>query len=345
MTTVGCDTDAEFLLAEEGGRPLGICLLTRSVVKRGPFPVRTLWFGTAGEPEVDSVYVEFSDVLCLPGRETDYAAAIKTHIDRIPWDEFVLPRMNPSMALDALRGRFDKCDVIVDNLPSRFLDLDSFRNPDVAFEETLPRKLRQQIRQSFRIYEEEGPVTLRMAASAEEGIKMLDELAELHEASWQARGLARGAFGSDKFRQFHQQMIRRTHGSGGVQVAKIAAGERTIGLIYNLVSKGCAYFYQSGLAHHANNRVKPGFICQVLCVNASRDAGLRVYDFMGGDTPYKKELGKDYRDLITITVRRRSLKMKGIECLVTLRRRVRDRRKPAMDTALVAPEQEPQRDR
>lgn len=320
LSTVGRTTSAEFLQFEEGHAPIAICLLAKSQVRRGPFSVSTHWFGTAGEPETDSVFVEFGDILCRPGREAAFAEAFLAFVRDLNWDEFIFPRMNPSLALDAIIKSAADYEVLVEKIPSRFVNLDEFRDPVIAFEESLPRKLRQQLRQSFRIFQELGPVSLRAAASTEEAVTMLEELASLHEASWKARGFPRGAFGSEAFCEFHRQIIRSTFADGGVHLLRITAGQTVVGLVYNIVSRGISYYYQSGLSYHLNSRVKPGFISQVMCVNYSRDAGLKVYDFMGGDTPYKRELGKDSHDLITVTLRRQSLKMRGIETARTLNR-------------------------
>ena len=61
-----------FLMAIDGqdGRLVGICLVTEGIEQKdGPLPIRTLHIGTAGEPDADSVCVEYNRLLVEPQRE------------------------------------------------------------------------------------------------------------------------------------------------------------------------------------------------------------------------------------------------------------------------------------
>src|SRR4051794_24636800 len=45
------------------GRPYGVALVCRGHRRRGPFPVRSVHLGTAGEPPGEGVYVEYNRIL------------------------------------------------------------------------------------------------------------------------------------------------------------------------------------------------------------------------------------------------------------------------------------------
>jgi hypothetical protein len=81
-----------FAVGEADGAPCGIALVTRGVGRRrGPFPLRTVHLGTAGEPPDESVYVEYNAVLVDPERLTAFATALVGEIARDPsWHELNL---------------------------------------------------------------------------------------------------------------------------------------------------------------------------------------------------------------------------------------------------------------
>jgi hypothetical protein len=323
LSTVGRSTQSHFLIAQNGEQPVAICLLTESFVKRGPFRIKTIWFGTAGEPEADSVYVEYVDILCLPGYESAFAKALHKHLQSMDWDEFILPRMQLSEGLREIRSSAHPAKVDVEVHYSRFVNLHEFRLKETPFEATLSQKLRKQIRQSLRFYNRDAPLALEVASTAQRATELLDHLADLHEASWRDRGLERGAFGSEQFRAFHRRFLESTYNAGHIQLARAFSGDTTVGIIYNIVDQGTVYFYQSGLAYLENKQIKPGFVCQVLCIEDAAAKNLHRYDFMCGDTPYKQRLANCSRTLQTVTIQRNSLKMRFIEKLRILVRKLR----------------------
>jgi CelD/BcsL family acetyltransferase involved in cellulose biosynthesis len=296
LSVFGEQLRPEILLFRAGTTLVGACLLVTRWRWRGPVPVRRLVLNTAGEDDADSPWVEFNTLLCRDGWENSVASTVAAHILKREWDELVLPGMCdvPASAylLSALGGRA----VRRSDKPSYYLDLAELRATGKPYEETLSRKVRQQVRQSVRKYEETGPLAVACASSEDEALIWLTHLAELHEQTWSSRGLP-GSFGSARFVAFHRQLISASYQSGAIQLLWIRAGSQDVGLLYNFVYRRKVYFYQCGFSYGTDKRLKPGFVAQVMAVRFAADRQLDEYDMMAGAQPYKKELAERYRNL------------------------------------------------
>ena len=57
-------------------------------------------------------------------------------------------------------------------------------------------------------------------------------------------------------------------------------------------------FYQSGLATFRDNRCRPGLAAHGLCMQACLERGLEEYDFLEGESRYKRGLSNTERELV-----------------------------------------------
>jgi CelD/BcsL family acetyltransferase involved in cellulose biosynthesis len=64
----------------------------------------------------------------------------------------------------------------------------------------------------------------------------------------------------------------------------------TIGYLYNLVYDKNVLFYQSGLNYSGSNIYRPGLISHYYAIIHNAQKGMDVYDFLAGDSDYKKSL-------------------------------------------------------
>ena len=167
---------------------------------------------------------------------------------------------------------------------------------------------RQQIRRSQRLYEEShGPCAAQPAQTADEAVAMFRELAELHTAAWNDRG-QQGAFHMPLFRAFHERLIRTAFPAGGAQLLRIQAGAETLGVLYYFIHRARVCFYQSGFRYSADNRLKPGLLAHYLAIrHYLNDAAANEYDFLAGDSQYKRSLAADQRTLYWTWLRRPTL--------------------------------------
>ncbi len=163
----------------------------------------------------------------------------------------------------------------------------------------LSSNTRQQVRRSLRGFEAvAGPLVIQAATTVTEALDTLAVLAALHQKGWTARGKP-GVFASTKFFNFHRQLIGRTFDKGFVHLLRAQAGSQTIGVLYNFFYQGRVYFYQSGLEQQSDSRLKPGMTTHFLAVNhylRERPEALE-YDFLAGDSQYKRSLASRSRGL------------------------------------------------
>lgn len=311
----------EVLLFRSAGAVVACCLLVSRVQRRGPFSVRRTHLNTAGEDEQDEVAVEFNDLLCETGWERPVAFALRERLDGRPWDELVLDGWMESPSLEALLESCAGLSVRQEARPSVFVDLRELRRQGKTHLSTLSSSTRRQVRRSRELYEQRGPLRLEVAADIGQALEMLEELAELHQGHWTARGRP-GAFGSLRFKAFHKSLVESLFPRGGVQVLRVLAGFEPLGILYNIVKDGKVCFYQSGLRYEADNRLKPGLLAHCLAIEHNLARGLDEYDFLAGSARYKRSLANRERRLRWVVITRPSAKMRLIEGLRSLRRLV-----------------------
>jgi hypothetical protein len=303
----------EFLTFEACQEAVGVCVLTYKTERRGPFPMRRVYVNTAGEDERDSACIEFNNLLCLEGWEEAVARALAEYLRQPSWDELVLHGFCTGPALDALTGAFRDCQAVHDLRPSHYVDLDAIRSAGKSYEEMLGSTTRKHLRQNYRNYAKSGALSVHAAGSVPEALEMLEELALMHQKSWNERGKP-GVFASQSFTAFHRSLVERTFESGGTQIWKVSAGD-PIGYIYGLIYRGKINFYQSGLHYPEDKRLSPGLVANACVINTCLQAGFQEYDFLAGDVMYKKSLATASRKLDWAVLRRPGWKWKAIEFL------------------------------
>jgi CelD/BcsL family acetyltransferase involved in cellulose biosynthesis len=156
----------------------------------------------------------------------------------------------------------------------------------------------RKVRQTRTAFEKLGPLTTHAAASSEEAAQLFAEMKELHESRWQAIGGGRGAFTYPMFERFHSMLIARHFSAGCLQLFKVAAGEATVGILYNFVHRGHVLQYQSGLNYALINRNEsPGLLTHALSVDYNVAQGMTRYDLLVGDSQYKRSLAPNAYEL------------------------------------------------
>jgi CelD/BcsL family acetyltransferase involved in cellulose biosynthesis len=269
-------TNAQLLEVTQDGMDLALALVGRTGGR--------LWLNQTGDTAEDSVFIEHNGLLAAPEAAPLVAEALRVTAGQASLvlsgiDEATLAAASGAGWLEQRERRFAPC-VALDRLDRPFL-------------ETLSANARSQIRRSLRLY---GPdLRLARAVSLEQAQAFLSELIDLHQASWVARG-APGAFATGIMRGFHQELIARAWPLGRADLLRITAGDRVIGLLYNLIADGVVHSYQSGFAYSADAREKPGLCCHALAIQHYADAGARAYDLLGGADRYKLTLTQHQPD-------------------------------------------------
>jgi CelD/BcsL family acetyltransferase involved in cellulose biosynthesis len=304
----------EILRFYHDSKLIGACLLTWRFKWKGPIPFREVYLNAAGEDECEEVVTEFNHFLCLKGWETHAAAALRRHIEGRGWDEFILAGCCQTEALEALKKTFPEHLVSTKPARSYYVDLSAVRASGRPFEMTLSQNTRYNIRKSIKLYQESGPIEITRAGTLQEACEALAELTALHTASWVARGQA-GAFSSPHFLQFHKDILERCFHQGQIDLVRVSQGERTIGVLYNFVADGKAYFYQSGFQLTENKKLRPGLVTFQFALQLYTESQLAEFDFMAGDFQYKRSLSDQFRELEWCAIRRHGWRNAAVDKL------------------------------
>lgn len=306
-----------FAVAEAGGRPRGIVLVTRGPARwDGPVRIRTVHLGTAGEPRGEGVYVEYNRVLAHPSYSAGFAAAL---IDALSqergWDELNLDGFGREALDPFLRA---SPGLRLNVVASPATELAKAADADGAVLTLLKSGTRRKVRRSVEAL---GELETEWASSPGHALDILGELVELHQRRWTDAGEP-GAFASSRFRAFHAALVPRLLEGDSVILFRVRARQGTVGCLYHYVEGNRALFYQSGLRPFPDSRISPGFVCFALCMQACYERGLTEYDFLAGDSRYKRDLATTSRELFWATLRRPAVRWRIRDSLAATKRMI-----------------------
>ena len=294
----------------EGGPPCGLALLVRGTGCSGPLRIRRLHVGPAGEPRPGGANVEYNRLLVAEGARAAYARALVEAVLRDPgWDELMLD----GFALDEAQPLLEALPAFEPDVrpsPCRALD-----GGEVLA--ALPSGARRRVRRSLKGF---GAVETEWAESLAAAREILDELADLHERRWREAG-EQGAFATERFKAFHYALVARLLPQGRIMLFRARGPGATIGCVYGFVERERVLFYQSGLAAFDDNKLRPGLATHALCMQAAADRGLVAYDFLPGESRYKRELASGEERLVWARARRPGPKARAVDAQRWAKRR------------------------
>lgn len=307
----------QLAVVREGDQPIAACFLKRRDVARlGVVGSRALYMNSTGVPRFDNIWIEYNG---LAGSDVGIARLMEELPD--DWDELFLPGLRPAafggLTESVIRGFVIRIERTV---PSFMVDLARVR--ESGYLPLLGSQTRAQLRRSGR---EAGEVEVEVAVCEQQALSIYDELIELHQRAWQAKGQP-GAFADPWFVHFHRRLITRRFAHGEIQLVRIRNASGTLGTLYNFVYGGQVLQYQGGFAEIANKHLRPGFLAHAAAIEHAASSGLAVYDFLAGDMRYKKNLSTDQSSMIWARVQRQRFRFMFEDRVRELARTVRARR-------------------
>jgi CelD/BcsL family acetyltransferase involved in cellulose biosynthesis len=297
------------LAVRKEGRLVGLVPLLRRVHWYRPgIPFRRLEMLGTGEAEADEVCSEYLGPLCARGYEDQVLAALVMALRAGQlggWDEVLFPAMDgagglPGRLVATLRrGGLSASDEVTGQAPH--VPLPSSWEEYLA---ALPSKHRYVVRRALRDFDAwaEGPATFRVAATEDELGEGRRILLELHGERWnESRG---GAFGSERFDDFHRRVMPALLEKGALELAWLEVAGAPAAIAYNIVWDDKVYFYQSGRRVDLPGHVRPGIVLHARAIQHAIEGGRREYDFLNGATRYKRQLSLASRSLVRVRVQR-----------------------------------------
>lgn len=282
--------------ANDNGRVAALGLLVPVRRRRFFFSVNQLCLHETGLAEQDAVMIEHNSFLVARSAPAGLVADMLKALQAVDpsWDEIVLGGISAGTVVEAQAAGLT---VVNDRTSPDF----GVALPDPAlpgaWEDTLSSNQRAQLRQSRSFAERMGPLVLKPAGSPSQALDFFEKMVVLHTAYWQGRGKP-GAFATPFAKAFHREIIASQAGPGAAELLELSAGAQVLGYLYNFQYGERVYSYQSGFSYSDDNRHRPGLLAHALAIEQARQRGMRVYDFLAGDAPYKARLGRQLEQLV-----------------------------------------------
>lgn len=128
----------------------------------------------------------------------------------------------------------------------------------------------------------------------------LGSFMEMFEVAHQLHNLSRGkkgevgSFDRKGYIGFHNELVESMKGKAELYFRFILSGRVPIAFRYGFISGDTYYDYQTGY-DPAYEKNRPGFLTVALTIQGLISKGVKKYDFLRGDEPYKKYWADKYK--------------------------------------------------
>ncbi len=298
----------------------GICLICEGVEQKdGPIRIRTLHVGPAGEPEADSVCVEYNRLLVAPEFEAAFAGLIVEHLEnRSGIDQWNIDgiatsklaafhqhesdlklRIEPAYGFNFAKAKADKTNVLT------------------QFKSATRRKVKRSL-------EAWSDLSVEWAGTLNEAVDAFNEMVELHQARWNSVGKP-GSYGSRRFTAFHEELLSKLVPQGRMAFVRVRSGEDTIGIVQLFIEHRRALLYQCGWSIVDKTR-SPGVVVDYLAMEECLKQGLDAYDFLAFATQHKRHLANMSTDIVWAKKQHPRLKFVVVDQARRIRNWLRERK-------------------
>ena len=311
-----------FLLARDSETSTlqGICLICEGVGhKEGPIGIRTLHVGPAGEPDSESVCVEYNRLLVAPEFEGAFTKLIVEHLEsRSGFDQWNIDgiataklaafhqhesnlqlRVEPAYGFDYAKAKAEKTNVLA------------------QFKSATRRKVKRSI-------EAWDDLSVEWASTLNEAVDAFNEMVELHQTRWTSVGKP-GSYSSKRFTAFHEDLLSKLVPQGRTAFVRVRSGRETIGIVQLFIEHRRALLYQCGWSVGDKTR-SPGVVVDYLAMEECLKQGLDAYDFLAFATQHKRSLANMSTDIVWATKRHPRLKFVALDQARKLRNWLRERK-------------------
>ncbi|HEY0867109.1 MAG TPA: GNAT family N-acetyltransferase [Fimbriimonas sp.] len=148
----------------------------------------------------------------------------------------------------------------------------------------LGKSLRYDVRKLDKSLFKEGKAAVEPVGPGEIDLGM-DILFEQHRLRWRKRGLP-GAFLGRAIR-FHKEWAQGAATAGWLRLSILRFEGNPIGAIYAMAAHNTCFYYQAGF-DPAHGSISPGTLLVATTIRRAIEDGIRHFDFMRGDEPYKR---------------------------------------------------------
>ena len=204
-----------------------------------------------------------------------------------------------------------------------FVDLEKVRHSSSGLIGLLGKSKRNRIRRTAKAYEKFGELSITEAATHDEFTEAFSNLERLHQQAWSQRGQA-GSFSNPFFKNFHQRFIENYYASGQIKLITCKAGNEILGVLYCFAHNDDILFYQCGFNYKKENHYRPGLLSQLHVINYFAQQGYAKFDFLAGESRYKRKLATDHYPVYWCKLQRPKLRFSCERLLRRLKNKIRN---------------------
>ncbi|GAA6204820.1 GNAT family N-acetyltransferase [Thalassotalea sp. SU-HH00458] len=298
--------------AQQNNTIVGLGIFVEKLTTRHCILKSKQWYlHRTGDEKEDQIWIENNDFLI---QKKD-----KTLIKNVMWEHLV--------------SKQNQVDEFIVNVSkkSEFKELPSFsnyqcikENRDIGYKVTLNKDLtteqylnslskntRQQFRRSIKELESIGEIKFDVIQEKEQQLKVLEKTQFWHINKWKNTKTPSG-FENHFFTTFHSLCIQEEHPNAKTYLTTLSLNKEIIGCLYLLQQQNCFYFYLSNLKPIIDNKIKLGITLHILMINwiIEKSSETAYYDFLAGDSRYKKSLSTSKDEYFKLTLQRSAIKFK-----------------------------------
>jgi CelD/BcsL family acetyltransferase involved in cellulose biosynthesis len=155
----------------------------------------------------------------------------------------------------------------------------------------LSLRQRRLLKRQSRILREQG-ITLQVTDRHTEFPSVFEHLVRLHESVWTERDRPGRFAGMQGFERFLRFVVPALMAEGQARIYSLLAGGTYLASLLVFLSPGSACAYVLGRdPHHPLSKYSPGTVLFGMCIQDAIREGCLLFDFLGGEQPYKVRLG------------------------------------------------------
>jgi CelD/BcsL family acetyltransferase involved in cellulose biosynthesis len=319
-----------FLKGENNGQIVGAGIILRRTRRQFKLlGTPALYLHSTGDSELDAITIEYNGFLAERSRAPQIVEQFLTFLfvsHEHHCNELFIHGGQDPQTIRRIAPRGTR--LLVPRVRQCYsVDLNTMRESGENYLATLSASRRYSIRRNLREYAKIGPLEVKTASSTSEAQSFLNELRKLHQAYWAQKQLP-GAFTNPFFDKFIRHLIVKNFDNGVIQILRINAGIRAVGYLLNFVYEGRVYQYQSGFDYHICEKYNgPGYVSHMYGVEHNLKIGHHTYDYMAGDSAYKKAMGKPSAELSWQVVQRDTISFRLEDDIRQKVRSIRNRSK------------------
>lgn len=166
-------------------------------------------------------------------------------------------------------------------------------------------KMLRELRRRRRLLEREGALSFSIERGGELLEQLVDEGFRVEAAGW--KGESGSAVASDPATlSFYHQVARWASSRGALRLGFIRLDGRAIAFDFSIEEDGVHYLLKTGFDPDFS-RFSPGKLLRYKMIEHTFDAGLRFYEFLGSNNPWKDEWTQLLRERSLVQAFSRSL--------------------------------------